>query len=158
MQASSNDSPSPSIPAASSPSDSSAAADSPPISSPPVSSLPVSSPPVSSPAADDAAPTTASASGGHEAHAAAHPAGHGHDHPEPIQRLRKLLQQESSALWVVLVYAVFIGLLTLATPVAVQALVNLWYGQKKKLKTVSIGTVWRPDGAGTVAAANGNEK
>jgi putative ABC transport system ATP-binding protein len=130
MQASSNDSPSPSIPAASSPSDSSAAADSPPISSPPVSSLPVSSP-----AADDAAPTTASASGGHEAHAAAHPAGHGHDHdhPEPIQRLRKLLQQESSALWVVLVYAVFIGLLTLATPVAVQALVNqVTFGQLRQ--------------------------
>ena len=39
-----------------------------------------------------------------------------------------------------------------------RGLVNLWYGQKKKLKTVSIGTVWRPDGAGTVAAANGNEK
>jgi preprotein translocase subunit SecD len=28
-------------------------------------------------------------------------------------------------------------------------LVNLWYGRQKKLKTVSIGTVWRPatDGA-----------
>ena len=39
-----------------------------------------------------------------------------------------------------------------------RGLVNLWYGQKKKLKTVSIGTVWRPDGAGTVAVANGNEK
>jgi preprotein translocase subunit SecD len=28
-----------------------------------------------------------------------------------------------------------------------RGLVNLWYGGKKKLKTVSIGTVWRPDGA-----------
>ena len=27
-----------------------------------------------------------------------------------------------------------------------RGLVNLWYGRKKKLKTVSIGTVWRPDG------------
>jgi preprotein translocase subunit SecD len=28
-----------------------------------------------------------------------------------------------------------------------RGLVNFWYGRKKKLKTVSIGTVWRPDGA-----------
>jgi len=28
-----------------------------------------------------------------------------------------------------------------------RGLVNLWYGGKKKLKSVSIGTVWRPDGA-----------
>ncbi|MDM7944622.1 MAG: protein translocase subunit SecD [Hydrogenophaga sp.] len=27
-----------------------------------------------------------------------------------------------------------------------RGLVNFWYGRKKKLKTVSIGTVWRPDG------------
>jgi preprotein translocase subunit SecD len=26
--------------------------------------------------------------------------------------------------------------------------VNLWYGRKKKLKSVSIGTVWRPSGDG----------
>jgi preprotein translocase subunit SecD len=26
-----------------------------------------------------------------------------------------------------------------------RALVNLWYGRQKKLKSVSIGTVWRPD-------------
>jgi preprotein translocase subunit SecD len=24
-------------------------------------------------------------------------------------------------------------------------LVNLWYGRQKRLQTVSIGTVWRPD-------------
>jgi preprotein translocase subunit SecD len=29
-----------------------------------------------------------------------------------------------------------------------RGLVNLWYGRQKKLKTVSIGTVWRPDGDG----------
>ncbi len=34
-----------------------------------------------------------------------------------------------------------------------RGLVNLWYGRKKKLKTVSIGTVWRPDGASTSAKA-----
>jgi preprotein translocase subunit SecD len=27
-----------------------------------------------------------------------------------------------------------------------RGLVNLWYGRQKKLKTVSIGTVWRPEG------------
>ena len=33
-----------------------------------------------------------------------------------------------------------------------RGLVNLWYGRKKKLKTVSIGTVWRPDGGATPKA------
>jgi preprotein translocase subunit SecD len=28
-----------------------------------------------------------------------------------------------------------------------RGLVNLWYGGKKKLKSISIGQVWRPDGA-----------
>ncbi|MEY2735650.1 MAG: hypothetical protein RLZ58_1059, partial [Pseudomonadota bacterium] len=28
-----------------------------------------------------------------------------------------------------------------------RGLVNFWYGRQKKLKSVSIGTVWRPDGA-----------
>jgi preprotein translocase subunit SecD len=27
-----------------------------------------------------------------------------------------------------------------------RGVVNLWYGRKKKLKSVSIGTVWKPDG------------
>ncbi|WP_198084027.1 protein translocase subunit SecD [Variovorax sp. E3] len=33
-----------------------------------------------------------------------------------------------------------------------RGLVNFWYGQKKKLKTVSIGTVWRPKGDGVAVA------
>lgn len=33
-----------------------------------------------------------------------------------------------------------------------RGLVNFWYGQKKKLKSVSIGTVWRPSNDGTAAA------
>ncbi len=33
-----------------------------------------------------------------------------------------------------------------------RGLVNLWYGGKKKLKSVSIGQVWRPDGAAKPAA------
>ena len=32
-----------------------------------------------------------------------------------------------------------------------RGLVNFWYGRKKKLKTVSIGTVWRPDAATELA-------
>ncbi len=56
-----------------------------------------------------------------------------HDHPSPVVRLRKLLREEAAALWVVLVYAAFIGLLTLATPVAVQALVNqVTFGQLRQ--------------------------
>ncbi|HXD40354.1 MAG TPA: protein translocase subunit SecD [Ramlibacter sp.] len=34
-----------------------------------------------------------------------------------------------------------------------RGLVNLWYGRKKKLKTVSIGTVWRPDGEAAITNA-----
>ncbi|EJL82679.1 protein-export membrane protein, SecD/SecF family [Polaromonas sp. CF318] len=33
-----------------------------------------------------------------------------------------------------------------------RGLVNLWYGRQKKLKSVSIGTVWRPAASGAVAA------
>jgi preprotein translocase subunit SecD len=33
-----------------------------------------------------------------------------------------------------------------------RGLVNLWYGRQKKLKSVSIGQVWRPDGAGNSVA------
>ena len=32
-----------------------------------------------------------------------------------------------------------------------RGLVNLWYGRQKKLKSVSIGTVWRPEGASVPA-------
>jgi preprotein translocase subunit SecD len=34
-----------------------------------------------------------------------------------------------------------------------RGLVNLWYGRKKKLKSVSIGTVWRPDGDSAITKA-----
>ena len=36
-----------------------------------------------------------------------------------------------------------------------RGLVNLFYGSKKKLKSVSIGTVWRPDGALATEGAAG---
>ncbi len=44
-----------------------------------------------------------------------------------------------------------IGILTsmFSAVVVSRALVNLWYGGKKKLKSISIGTVWRPDAAKT---------
>ncbi|HSI59124.1 MAG TPA: protein translocase subunit SecD [Ideonella sp.] len=35
-----------------------------------------------------------------------------------------------------------------------RGLVNLWYGRKKKLKSVSIGQVWRPDGAPAAASTD----
>lgn len=34
-----------------------------------------------------------------------------------------------------------------------RGLVNLWYGRQKKLKAVSIGTVWRPDADGAITKA-----
>lgn len=44
--------------------------------------------------------------------------------PTPLARLRALLRPERSDIWVVLVFALFVGILTLATPLAVEALVN----------------------------------
>ncbi|GAA4414490.1 protein translocase subunit SecD [Advenella faeciporci] len=40
-----------------------------------------------------------------------------------------------------------LGILTsmFSSVVGVRALVNLWYGGRKKLKTLAIGTVWKPD-------------
>ena len=35
-----------------------------------------------------------------------------------------------------------------------RGIVNLWYGRQKKLKSVSIGTVWRPDGQPALAQAD----
>ncbi|MBN8489074.1 MAG: protein translocase subunit SecD [Burkholderiales bacterium] len=39
-----------------------------------------------------------------------------------------------------------------------RGLVNLWYGRQKKLKSVSIGQVWRPDGAALPAVAAEQDK
>jgi preprotein translocase subunit SecD len=33
-----------------------------------------------------------------------------------------------------------------------RGLVNLWYGRQKKLKSVSIGQIWKPDAESTDAA------
>ncbi|MCY4745103.1 protein translocase subunit SecD [Pelomonas sp. UHG3] len=47
-----------------------------------------------------------------------------------------------------------LGILTsmFSSVVFSRGLVNLWYGRQKKLKSVSIGQVWRPDGAPQPAA------
>jgi preprotein translocase subunit SecD len=34
-----------------------------------------------------------------------------------------------------------------------RGLVNLWYGRKKKLKSVAIGTVWRPEADASASTA-----
>ena len=61
--------------------------------------------------------------------------GHGeHAHPSPWSRLREFFRPERSDLWIVLIFALFTGMLTLATPIAVEALVN----------TVAFGTLLQP--------------
>jgi putative ABC transport system ATP-binding protein len=44
--------------------------------------------------------------------------------PTPTQRLRKLVSLERDDIWVVVIYAIAVGLVSLAVPIAVQALVN----------------------------------
>ena len=53
---------------------------------------------------------------------------------QALARLRALMRLERSELWVVVIYAVAIGALTLASPIAVQALVN----------TVAFGALTQP--------------
>ena len=55
-------------------------------------------------------------------------------HATPVQQLWALLRVERADLWVVAIYAVGYGLLSLATPVAVQSLVN----------TVAFGSLLQP--------------
>ncbi|MCA9187350.1 MAG: ABC transporter ATP-binding protein [Pirellulaceae bacterium] len=52
------------------------------------------------------------------------PAGVEGAHKDPLVRLRQLLQPEWSDIWIVLVFAFVVSLLMLATPIAVEALVN----------------------------------
>ena len=62
------------------------------------------------PSASQAAIASLAAEDEHSNHAHdAHAQDAHHDHPSPAARLRKLLIVEASALWVVLVYASFIG-------------------------------------------------
>ncbi len=59
---------------------------------------------------------------------------HGDHHASPFARLREFLRPERSDLWIVVIFALVIGMLTLATPIAVEALVN----------TVAFGTLLQP--------------
>lgn len=76
-----------------------------------------------------AAPLSAIGGDAHDGHAH-----DGHAHPSPVQRLWALVRLERDDLWVVAIYAIVVGLLTLATPIAVQALVS----------TVAFGTLLQP--------------
>ncbi|MCB9704121.1 MAG: ABC transporter ATP-binding protein [Myxococcales bacterium] len=58
----------------------------------------------------------------------------GEARPGPAGRLRALLRLEAADLWVIVTYAVGVGVFTLATPIAVQALVN----------TVAFGALLQP--------------
>jgi putative ABC transport system ATP-binding protein len=77
--------------------------------------------------AEAAAPLAAMESG-HDGH------GPGHGHMTPFERIRSLLRAEKTDVWVVLIYSLFIGLLSLVVPIAVQWLVN----------TVAFGTMLQP--------------
>ncbi|MFN7131708.1 MAG: hypothetical protein ACK4N5_06470, partial [Myxococcales bacterium] len=59
---------------------------------------------------------------------------HGEHHVSPTQRLLALMRTERRDIFIVVIYAVAVGLLALATPVAVQSLVN----------TVAFGSVVQP--------------
>lgn len=59
--------------------------------------------------------------------------GHGH-HVSPFLRLRGWMGAERTDIWVVVIYSVFIGLLSLVVPIATQSLVN----------TIAFGTLMQP--------------
>jgi len=55
---------------------------------------------------------------------ASHGTSEGHEHLQPLARLLALMRPEWKDLWVILVFASMVGVLALATPIAVEALVN----------------------------------
>jgi putative ABC transport system ATP-binding protein len=55
-------------------------------------------------------------------------------HPSPFRRLVAILRPEASDIWVVTIFSAIVGLLALATPVTVEALVN----------TVAFGSLMQP--------------
>lgn len=59
-----------------------------------------------------------------KSHHAGHDADHGHSHLSPFRRLIGILRPEAGDIWVVTVFSAVVGLLALASPVAVEALVN----------------------------------
>jgi ABC-type bacteriocin/lantibiotic exporter with double-glycine peptidase domain len=57
-----------------------------------------------------------------------------HAHPEPLSRLAGWMLAEKTDIWVVVIYSVAIGLLSLVVPIATQSLVN----------TIAFGTLLQP--------------
>lgn len=57
-----------------------------------------------------------------------------HEHPSPLSRLRGWMAFERTDIWVVVIYSVAIGLLSLVVPIATQSLVN----------TIAFGTLLQP--------------
>lgn len=58
----------------------------------------------------------------------------GHDHASPLSRLAGWMAFEKTDIWVVVIYSVAIGLLSLVVPIATQSLVN----------TIAFGTLLQP--------------
>lgn len=67
-------------------------------------------------------------------HGSGHGDGHEHDHPAPWSRLFALMRPDRSDIITLCVFSVVVGLLSLATPIAVEALVN----------TVAFGRLLQP--------------
>lgn len=64
-----------------------------------------------------------SATPGH--HAGRHHGAEHHEHPTPLRRYLELLRLDSRDIWTVLLFATVAGVLALATPLAVESLVNV---------------------------------
>ncbi len=60
--------------------------------------------------------------------------GHSHDHPRPLRRMLALLRLDQRDIWTVILFALVAGILALATPLAIESLVNV----------VSWGTYFQP--------------
>lgn len=78
---------------------------------------------------------TGGGGGSHGGHGDGDGGGGGHDHHvSPYRRLQGWMGAERTDIWVVVVYSVFIGLLSLVVPIATQSLVN----------TIAFGTLMQP--------------
>lgn len=68
-----------------------------------------------------------SASDHHHQPVAGHENGHAHGHshgPPPLRRILRILRPERADIWTILLFSFVVGLLTLTTPIATEALVN----------------------------------
>ncbi len=63
--------------------------------------------------------------GNSHGHGGGHGHGHGHIDRSPVSRFFGILRLDSRDIWIVIVFALFNGILSLASPLAVEALVNV---------------------------------